>query len=243
MTNVMLLSTDETSQSLLEPTRDQNGLSVFQSAFLGNTRLYDDIVVVTSPQHYFTALDQIDELKCHREPYFLLESLGKGSAASVLLACHSLCPESIVLISYLHNPMENKEDCKKIFKDAEALAKQGLIIEMHSVNDHLQTYSMQLTMPDEVTDHAEENPENHFYCFEVKIFLEAIKAYFPELYETSKQAYKNAEHNEIASRIFMEDIRMIPELHFHELLQPMNTLDQKILSGPIKRTVIRSLKP
>lgn len=243
MTNIMLCTTSQDSQLPSEFTGDQTTLSPFQSAFLGKMRLCDDAVVVTNVEHYFTALDQIEELECRREAYFLLESLDRGSAASVLLACHSLCPESIVLISYLHYPMENKEDCEQMFKEAKANAKEGLIVHMSCHNGHVQTHPVQLSPSKHITYHSEEAyPKNDFYCFEVNIFLEAIKEYFPELYETSKQAYKNAKHNEVTSRILIEDMQMIPKLHFHELLQSMDTLDQKISSWPMKQTIAKSLE-
>ena len=203
-------------------------MSPLQLNFLQHAQLCSDTVIITTECHYFSAYDQAKALECG-DPYFLLEPLHRNSAASIILACFSLDPETIVLISHTGISFENEQLYRDAVKKAEMLAEQAIISKLTCVNVGTETFHPRMETHENACCNTNRNYQNDaLFCFKVNTMLNVVEHHFPELYMTSKQAYMNATHDE-TTRIATEDMKMIPQLCFSDLLIPINDKVQNIL--------------
>ncbi|MFA6761025.1 MAG: mannose-1-phosphate guanylyltransferase/mannose-6-phosphate isomerase [Sulfuricurvum sp.] len=105
--------------------------SLFALTVERNSKLCDDMLIVSNSEHYFLALDQIEELTTHYSqltPHYLLESVAKNTAPAIALACMSLDPEEVVLVTPSDHLIKDEAEYKKVVGIAEDLAKSGSLV-------------------------------------------------------------------------------------------------------------------
>lgn len=219
MTNIILFDTYETNTTLLPSDfiRHNNEYSSFQKSYLHFLPLCEETVIVSTTCHYFTACDQIEMLE-HNEPYYILEPFSRGSAAAMLLACYSLHPETIVLISSKHAENKYSQADTTALHEAHDLAESDMIIRLDVLSDDVTLSDIHgnenintLSLP------KKERSQESMFCFKIDPMLKAVEQELPEFYNKTKEAYKNAKHEEM-SRISPEIMRKIPELQLSDMM-------------------------
>jgi len=199
--------------------------SLFQLTVERNETICDQQFIVSNTEQYFLALDQLEELSSSKNK-FLLEPVGRNTAPAIALACFALDVNEIVLVSSSDHLIKNQVSYKKILQEAQILAE----------DDNLVTFGITAEYPEIGYGYIESDGENvkafhekpnlataqkyidagNFYwnsgifCFKAGVFLEELKRYSPDIYNTSKLAYTNAKNNSIL-RISHEDMMNIPE--------------------------------
>jgi len=202
-----------------------NEKSLFQLTVERNEGVCNQQFIVSNAEQYFLALDQLEELSSF-ENKFLLEPIGRNTAPAIALACLALDANEIVLVSSSDHLIKDKKAYKNTLNKAEKLAEE----------DYLVTFGITAEYPEIGYGYIEANGQDvkafhekpdketaqkyvdagNFYwnsgifCFKAGLFLEELKYYSPNIYNTAKIAYENAK-NDSMLRISHEDMINIPE--------------------------------
>ncbi|MBL0721212.1 MAG: mannose-1-phosphate guanylyltransferase/mannose-6-phosphate isomerase [Sulfurovum sp.] len=203
--------------------------SLFQLTVERNQSECNNFLIVSNSEQYFLASDQMDELdidKEHQDSKFLLEPVGRNTAPAIALACFALDKKEIVLVTPSDHLIKDEVAYDKVISRAIKLAE----------NDNLVTFGIKPEFPETGFGYIEadgesvkafkEKPDektakkyleagNYYwnsgmFTFKAGIFLEELEKYSPEIYNTSKQAFLNA-NNEDMIRIIHDDMANIPE--------------------------------
>jgi mannose-1-phosphate guanylyltransferase len=206
-----------------------NNKSLFQDSVLRNKAFCKKQFLVLSNDNYFLALDQLEEIGI-KESKYLLEPVGRSTAPAIALACFSLNPEDIVLVTPSDHSIKRKEKYYELLQSAETLAQK----------DFLVTFGIRPTYPETGYGYIEakendvikfhEKPaqeiaeaylanDNYYwnsgiFVFKAKVYLEELKTYAPEIYNVSKLAYDNSQKNAQGLnpiKIDLKDMEAIPE--------------------------------
>lgn len=198
--------------------------SLFQETVLRNKNVCKKQIVVSNIDQYFMALDQLEEINLN-DIKFLLEPLGRNTAPAIALACMSLNPEELVLVTPSDHIVVNTEEYYKVLEKAKKFAEE----------DFLVTFGIKPTYPETGYGYIESNDfdvlrfhekpsletakkyisqDNFFwnsgmFAFKSGIYLEELKKYCPDIYDSCVIAYKNAK-NEEPLRIKQNDMEKIP---------------------------------
>lgn len=199
--------------------------SLFQLTVERNSKICDSQFIVSNTEQYFLALDQLEELKKTNNKY-LLEPIGRNTAPAIAIACMSLDPGEIVLVTPSDHLIKDEVEYSKVLSKAQELAK----------GDFLVTFGITPTFPETGFGYIEsegldvkafhEKPDiklaqqyvdagNYYwnsgmFCFKAGVFLEELKKYSPTIYQASLKALNNATNGDII-RIKHEDMLNIPE--------------------------------
>jgi mannose-1-phosphate guanylyltransferase len=92
-----------------------------------NSKVCDSQFIVSNTEQYFLALDQLDELDKQNNKY-LLEPVGRNTAPAIALACMSLDPDEIVLVTPSDHLIKDKNEYKKVLSQAKDLAKENNLV-------------------------------------------------------------------------------------------------------------------
>jgi len=202
--------------------------SLFQHTVERNSKVCSSQLIVSNAEQYFLALDQLEELE-KKENTYLLEPVGRNTAPAIALACLALDKEEIVLVTPSDHLINNEVEYQEVIQKAKELASE----------DNLVTFGIKPTFAETGFGYIEavdldsvdvkafhEKPDfdtatkyleagNYYwnsgmFMFKAGVFLDELKKYSPEIYNTSLQAYKNASNDELI-RIKHEDMLNIPE--------------------------------
>ena len=208
--------------------------SLFQHTVERNHLLCDKQYIVSNTEQYFLALDQLEEMKIHRN-HFLLEPVARNTAPAIALACLDMDPNEIVLVSPSDHLIKNQDAYNKVVDKAKLLAANDFLVTFGITPDYAETGYGYIESEGENVKAFHEKPdakmaqnyldEGNYYwnsgmfCFKAGIFLEELKMYSPEIYETSVIAHNNAKNTETDStthyddmiRIGYDDMASIPE--------------------------------
>lgn len=102
------------------------GQSLLQHTALRNRVACDKTLVVTNTEQYFMARDQLEELNL--EARFVLESVGRNTAPAIALACLTLPPGELVLVTPSDHLIRNQEAYVAAMAQGETLAANGGIV-------------------------------------------------------------------------------------------------------------------
>ncbi|MDD2384951.1 MAG: mannose-1-phosphate guanylyltransferase/mannose-6-phosphate isomerase [Sulfurospirillaceae bacterium] len=199
--------------------------SLFQLTVLRNNALCDEQLIVSNSEQYFLALDQLEELGKTNNRY-LLEPIGRNTAPAIALACLTLAPETVVLVTPSDHLIKDQNAYQAVVKRAEVLANEGFLVTfgikpryaetgygyIEANGEDVQSFKEK---PDEMTAKNYVAKGNYYwnsgmFCFKAGIFLEELKHYSPLIYEASKQACKNVNDGHMI-RIKHEAMMAIPE--------------------------------
>jgi len=199
--------------------------SLFQLTVERNSKFCERELIVSNTEQYFLALDQQEELQ-RTESSYLLEPVGRNTAPAIALACFALQYEDIVLVTPSDHLIKDENEYAKVLNTAKAFAEEGDLV----------TFGITPTFPEIGFGYIEsdgndvkafhEKPNlkkatqyleagNYYwnsgmFCFKAGVFLEELKKYSPDIYQTSLLAYTNAKNTEQV-RITHEDMLNIPE--------------------------------
>ncbi len=199
--------------------------SLFQLTVERNAKVCDSQFIVSNAEQYFLALDQLEELD-KRNNRYLLEPLGRNTAPAIALACFSLDIEEIVLVTPSDHLIKNKTAYMSAIKNAEALAYKDQLVTFGITPTFAETGFGYIEADGYEVKAFHEKPDlniatkyleagNYYwnsgmFCFKAGVFLEELKKYAPEIYNTSQKAYKNASKDEMI-RIAYDDMIKIPD--------------------------------
>lgn len=200
--------------------------SLFQLTIERNSKVCDSQFIVSNAEQYFLALDQLEELNKTNNKY-LLEPIGRNTAPAIALACMKLPYDELVLVTPSDHLIKDETEYKKVLEQAKELALKNNLVTfgitptfaetgfgyIESVN----TYDVKAfhEKPDFKTATSYLEAGNYYwnsgmFCFKAGIFLDELKKYSPEIFETSKLALENVNTDSII-RIKHDDMLAIPE--------------------------------
>lgn len=217
------------------------GESLFQKTVTRNQKACDSQFIVSNAEQYFLAVDQMEELSTNQSDY-LLEPVGRNTAPAIAIACFALDSEEIVLVTPSDHLIKDKTAYLEAVTKAQELAKEEYLVTFGITPEYPETgfgyieaelQDAELTglsvksfkeKPDAITAQSYLDAGNYYwnsgmFCFKAGVFLEELKKYSPDIYETSFKAYKNVNTRVVTSdqitshelRITQEDMLRIPE--------------------------------
>ena len=205
-----------------------NDRSLFQLTVERNTPFCDKSLIVSNTEQYFLALDQFKEesLSNSEKSKFMLEPVGRNTAPAIALACMALSKDEIVLVTPSDHLIKDEKAYANVLKKAKILAEQGSLVTFGITPLRAETGFGYIEADGLEVKAFHEKPNkqkaekylelgNYYwnsgmFCFKAGVFLEELKIYAPEIYNTSLIAYNNA-HNETPIRIKETDMINIPE--------------------------------
>ncbi len=202
-----------------------NDTSLFQLTVKRNKAVCDQQFIVSNAEQYFLAVDQLEELASTQNK-FLLEPVGRNTAPAIALACLALDKDEIVLVSPSDHLIKNEVAYAKVLEEAKKLAETDNLVTFGITPEYAETGYGYIESNGQDVKAFHEKPDattaqkyidaGNFYwnsgmfCFKAGVFLEELKKYSPEIYETSKVAFENARSSEVI-RVSHEDMQAIPE--------------------------------
>ena len=224
-----------------------DGFSLFFFFLVSNSIACESQYVISNAEQYFLAKDQLSELsESGHHPRFMLEPVGRNTAPAIALACLSLDPNAIVLVSPSDHVIRKKEEYLKVLAKAEKLAEAG----------HLVTFGISPTGPETGYGYIEADGENvkrfvekpnlekakeylangnffwnsGIFCFKVSTFLGELEKYAPDMFVACKSAFVKAKRENELLRVQYEDMVEIPA----------NSIDYAVMEKSNKVKVVPS---
>ncbi len=200
--------------------------SLFQLTVERNSKLCNSQFIVSNSEQYFLALDQLEELGKTNNKY-LLEPIGRNTAPAIALACMELPYDEIVLITPSDHLIKDEKEYEKVLLKAKELANDNNLVTFGITPTFAETgfgyiesentYDVKAfhEKPDFKTATEYLDAGNYYwnsgmFCFKAGVFLDELKKYSPEIFETSQIALENASKDTI-TRIKHDDMNNIPE--------------------------------
>jgi mannose-1-phosphate guanylyltransferase len=210
--------------------------SLFQLTVLRNKKYCKNTLLVSNSEQYFLAIDQLDEINETSNNSYLLEPIGRNTAAAIALSCFSLQKDEIVLVTPSDHLIKDISAYEKVLQTANNLAKENKLvtfgikptspetgygyIESNDNDLHVKSFKEK---PDLETAEKYIKQGNFFwnsgmFCFKVETFLSELKTHSIDIYETALNAYKNSETEakcrdyEKLISIKYEDMVKIPDI-------------------------------
>jgi mannose-1-phosphate guanylyltransferase len=200
--------------------------SLFQLTVERNKELCDRQFIVSNGEQYFLALDQLEELDLDNAQY-LLEPIGRNTAPAIALACMSLDPEEIVLVTPSDHLIKHESTYKQVIKNARLLASDNNLvtfgitpnypetgygyIEANGMNVNAFHEKPDLTTAKMYLDLPNYYWNSGMFCFKAGVFLEELSKYSSQIFETSIIAYSNASKEKEIIRVKHDDMLAILE--------------------------------
>ncbi len=218
--------------------------SLFQLTVERNSKLCDCEFIVSNTEQYFLALDQLEELNKQNSKY-LLEPIGRNTAPAIALACLSLDPDEIVLVTPSDHLIKDENEYAKVLSIAKKLAQDGNLVTFGITPTFAETGFGYIEVDEDNVKAFHEKPDfdrateylkagNYYwnsgmFCFKAGVFLQELKKYSPNIYEASLNAIKNIKNNNLI-RIKHEDMLAIDE----------NSIDYAVMEKSSKVKVVPS---
>ena len=198
--------------------------SLFQKTLLRNASLSSSFTVVINQDQYFMGLDQADETKITAKKNFILEPTGRNTAPAIAMAAMSVDPEEILLIVPSDHLIEKQADYEAAVKKAMELARDGKLVTFgirpayaETGYGYIEASGLEVRSfkekPDAKTAETYVKAGNYFwnsgmFCMKAGVFLDELKAYAPDIYQSTLHAYKNARVDGPV-RVNLEDMKAI----------------------------------
>lgn len=199
--------------------------SLFQLTVERNSAVCAQQLIVSNSEQYFLAFNQLEEINQANNTY-ILEPVGRNTAPAIALACMSLDPNEIVLVTPSDHLIKDQHAYVQVITQAAKLAS----------DDYLVTFGITPTFPETGFGYIEASGEdvkafhekpnlktaelyvnsgNYYwnsgmFCFRAGLFLDELQKWSPAIFDASAQAYTNAVHGEII-KISYEDMNAIPD--------------------------------
>ena len=141
-----------------------DGQSLFRKTVVTNSALCESQFIVSNADQFFLAKDQL-EVEGMTGSKFLLEPVGRNTAPAIALACLTMDPETIVLVSPSDHVIRKKDEYKKVLLRAQELAEAGNLV----------TFGITPTSPETGYGYIEADGEN------VRLMLRGTPLYAGDL--------------------------------------------------------------
>jgi len=192
---------------------DGGSRSLFQKSIERNRDFCDDFVIITNKDHYFLALDQIDELGLGIAPKFLLEDIGRNTAPAIAFAAFASDEDEILFITPSDQLIKDVKRYQEAIKRAKALAKKGYLVTFgiqpakpHTGYGYIEHIGNEVKRFHEKPDLATAERylaqnridsgsrylwNSGMFMFQAGVYLEELQKYAPKIYEACKEVYEN----------------------------------------------------
>jgi len=200
--------------------------SLFQLTVQRNEKVCSSQYIVSNAQQYFLALDQLEELEKMNNKY-LLEPVGRNTAPAIALACMSLDPQELVLVTPSDHLIKNESEYEKVLARAKELAQEGSLVTFGITPTFAETGFGYIEANGEDVQAFHEKPDyktateyfeagNYYwnsgmFCFKAGTFLDELQKYSPKIYETCQRALESQKTDNEMIRIDHEAMMNIPE--------------------------------
>ena len=202
-----------------------NDKSLFQLTVERNSNVCDNQYIVSNTEQYFLALDQLEELHKTNNKY-LLEPVARNTAPAIALACMALDKDEIVLVTPSDHLIKDEVEYAKVLGKAQSLADENNLVTFGITPTFAETGFgyIEANKLDVKAFHEKPNVQtaqsyidagNYYwnsgmFCFKAGVFLDELKKYSPEIYETSLKALINTSNDINMTRIKHDDMITIP---------------------------------
>ena len=170
--------------------------SLFQLTVERNSFVCDRQIIVYNSEHYFIALDQLEEIKQNHNQY-ILEPMGRDTAPAIALACMSVDPHETVLVTPSDHLIKDQTTYQKILIRAQKLAQENNLITFGITPTFSETGFGYIETNGEDVKAFHEKPNletaerylnagNYYwnsgmFCFKAGVFLEEFQKYAPDI--------------------------------------------------------------
>jgi mannose-1-phosphate guanylyltransferase len=198
--------------------------SLFQKTVKRNASLASSFSVVINQEQYFMGLDQLEDLKLHKNNTFILEPIGRNTAPAIAMAAMACDPEEILLVVPSDHLIEKQTDYERAVSQACELAKNNRLVTFGIKPGYAETGYGYIEAsgfdvksfkekPDAKTAEEYLKAGNYFwnsgmFCFKARVFLEELKTYAPDVFEQSHNAFTHARRDQ-AIRLQLDDMKSI----------------------------------
>ncbi|MGB2551760.1 mannose-1-phosphate guanylyltransferase/mannose-6-phosphate isomerase [Campylobacter sp. MOP51] len=202
-----------------------NDRSLFQLTVGRNLKVCNKSIVVANSEYYFLTIDQLEEINVYMDNY-ILEPIGRNTAAAIALACLALDNEEIVLVTPSDHLIKNEIEYNRVVVEAEKLAKENNLVMFGIRPKFVETGFGYIYKEGNDVKGFYEKPSvenatkfledgNYYwnsgiFMFKAGIFLNELKKYSEDIFNTSVEAFKNSKKENLI-RIKLEDMLNIPE--------------------------------
>ncbi|WP_149707805.1 mannose-1-phosphate guanylyltransferase/mannose-6-phosphate isomerase [Campylobacter concisus] len=219
--------------------------SLFQLTALRNSEICDNTFVITNIDHYYLAMDQIENLNITNFKY-LLEPVGRNTAPAITLACLALDSNEIVLVAPSDHLIKDIKAYHTSVKAAKELAEQNFLVTFgikprspETGFGYIESYNSDVKAFYEKPDYEKAvkflKDQNCYwnsgmFVFKAGVFLDQMKIFAPEILEACKVAFDNAKKDQFDIKIDTTDMQNIPQ----------NSIDYAVMekSGIVKMVVL-----
>jgi len=198
------------------------GKSLFEMTIKRNLQIANEVIVVGNVDNYHLSNEAVNALGVN--PLNIIEATPRNTAAAIAFAAFAANSDDILIVTPSDHIIQNEELYEKAMKNAIQLAKKGDIV----------TFGINPTKPETGYGYIEfegnnvlsfrEKPNKEtaeefiekgnflwnsgMFCFKASILLNELKLYESEIYNTSKEAWKNA----VDGKLSIEDSKKIPSI-------------------------------
>ena len=199
--------------------------SLFQLTLERNNSICNNHLIVSNTEQYFLAFDQIEELGFNQSK-FLLEPIGRNTAPAIALACLSLNIDEVVLVSPSDHIIKDEDSYNKALARAIELAQEDNLVTFGIEPEFAEVGFGYIEADGEDVKSFREKPNkttaqkyvdagNYYwnsgmFCFKAGVFLEELKKYAQDIYQSAEKAYNNLTQNTIM-RVSYDDMIAIPQ--------------------------------
>jgi mannose-1-phosphate guanylyltransferase len=202
-----------------------DGESLFQLTVKRNQKACKAQVIVSNAEQYFLAVDQLSEINITKNT-FLLEPIGRNTAPAIALACMALSPDEVVLVTPSDHLIRDEKSYLAVIDQAKQQAQNNKLVTFGITPSYPETGFGYIEAngldvisfkekPDLKTAQSYIDAGNYYwnsgmFCFKAGVFLDELKLYSPEIYNTAKTAFLNASKDDLI-RVSHADMAAIPE--------------------------------
>ncbi|MDR2152955.1 MAG: mannose-1-phosphate guanylyltransferase/mannose-6-phosphate isomerase [Helicobacteraceae bacterium] len=204
------------------------GESLFQKTLRRNAPLCDKTLVVCNAEHYFLALDQIEEANL-RVDRVLIEPLGRNTAPAIALAAlASNENETLLVVPSDHLLDDSGGLYAKAVAEAARFADEGYLVAFGIKPTYPETGYGYIEACGAIVKSFREKPNletakeliaksevywnGGIFCFSAKAYLAALAKHAPTLLKQCEAAFESAKTDEKTIRIVREKMSAIDEI-------------------------------
>jgi len=181
--------------------------SLFQLTLLRNLPLVQEQLIIANQDHYFLALDELEELGLQPPP-FILEPFGRNTAPAIAFGAMASDPEDLLLVTPADHLIEGMEEYRTAIERGADLAQEGYLVTfgLPPTTPHTGYGYIEAQGEDVIRFHEKPSlpqakrylQEGNFFwnsgifLFQAKTFLQELAHHQPELYGAIEKAYMMA---------------------------------------------------
>lgn len=176
------------------------GKSLFEDTLERHQGICSGHLIVTNATQFALAQQQTGA----RSATYVLEAVGRNTAPAIAMACHTLDPECLVLVTPSDHLIRDREAYRKAVESAIELARQGNLVTFgieptypETGFGYIQAQGNVVTAfkekPDQATAQSYLNAGGYYwnagiFCFKAGVYMEELKQMAPELYKAVLEA-------------------------------------------------------